>query len=388
MASCGSGDAIAHRWKHVPSQPTAIAGLDQVPSPALLVFFDRLEANLREMIRIAGSPERLRPHCKTHKIAEIIQLQLAAGIERHKCATIAEAEMLLDAGVRDVFLAYAPVGPNLDRIVALSQRHPHAAISISADHPVPLEALSARIKRAGRMIGVVIDLDAGMHRTGIPLGEQAKALYRKITELPGLATAGFQLYDGHHRQLDLDERRAAVRQVWDQTASLADSLQREGYLVPRIIAGGTGTFPCYAEINDSRLELSPGTVLFHDAGYLRAFPDLDFAPAAVLLTRVISLPGTDRLTVDLGHKACAADPPAGKRLWFPAHPDAQELIHSEEHLVLGFPGADQATPGDMLFAIPSHICPTTALHQEVVVIRNQAVAERWQVVARNRRLTI
>ena len=232
MASCGSGDLVAHGWKHVPSDPTAIAGLDQVPSPALLVFFDRLEANLREMIRIAGSPERLRPHCKTHKIAEIIQLQLAAGITRHKCATIAEAEMLLDAGVRDVFLAYAPVGPNLDRIVALSQQYPHAAISISADHPLPLEALSARIKRAGRTIGVVIDLDAGMHRTGIPLGEQAKALYRKTTELPGLATEGFQLYDGHHRQLDLNERRAAVRQVWDQTASLADSLQREGYLVP------------------------------------------------------------------------------------------------------------------------------------------------------------
>jgi D-serine deaminase-like pyridoxal phosphate-dependent protein len=136
------------------------------------------------------------------------------------------------------------------------------------------------------------------------------------------------------------------------------------------------------------LELSPGTCVFHDAGYGDIFPDLEFAPAALLFTRVISRPAADRLTLDLGYKAVAADPPKGARLRFPDLPDAKEVLHNEEHLVLATPEASRFTPGDELLAIPRHVCPTTALHKEVYVVSGGKVSERWPVEARDRRLSV
>jgi D-serine deaminase-like pyridoxal phosphate-dependent protein len=136
------------------------------------------------------------------------------------------------------------------------------------------------------------------------------------------------------------------------------------------------------------LELSPGTTVFYDAGYTSAFPDLQFQIAAVLLTRVVSRPSPDRVTLDLGYKACASDPPAGRRLVFPDLPDAEQVLQNEEHLVLKTPQADRFQPGDELVAIPWHICPTTALHKQVYVVSGGRLVGRWDVAARDRCLTI
>ncbi|MCA9104069.1 MAG: D-TA family PLP-dependent enzyme [Planctomycetales bacterium] len=383
-----SADATADAWSRIPHAPAQVRGIEAIASPSLLVFDELLERNLHEMIRIAGVAARLRPHCKTHKISRVIERELSLGIRKHKCATIAEAEMLAAAGVPDIFIAYPIVGPNIDRVVRLAQRFPDATWRVSGDHWGSLVQLNSAAAASSVRIGVVVDLDPGMHRTGIPIDSGAAELYRRISELENLRADGFQLYDGHHRQADVAERQTAVNEIWSRTALLADQLQAEGLPAPRVVAGGTGSFPCFAAIDDPRLELSPGTVVFHDAGYLRAFPDLDFTPAAVLLTRVIDLPGPGRITVDLGHKAVAADPAAGQRVWFPALPQAREVIHSEEHLVLEVDGSISLEPGDALFAIPRHICPTTALHQEVHVVSGGAIAGCWPVDARNRRLSI
>jgi D-serine deaminase-like pyridoxal phosphate-dependent protein len=179
-----------------------------------------------------------------------------------------------------------------------------------------------------------------------------------------------------------------VDAVWDQTVSLRDELVAAGLPVPRIVAAGTGTFPIFAQKEDSTLELSPGTTVFHDIGYGRAFPDMDFTPATVLLTRVISLPGENRVTLDLGYKACASDPPAGDRLTFPNLPDAREVLQNEEHLVIETSEASRFEPGDELIAIPRHICPTTAMHKQVFVIKDHALATTWNVIARDRCLSI
>ena len=104
----------------------------------------------------------------------------------------------------------------------------------------------------------------------------------------------------------------------------------------------------------------------------------------MLLTRVISRPGNGRLTLDLGHKAVAGDPPAGKRVIFPALPEAKAVIHSEEHIVLETPEAERFQPGDALLAIPVHICPTCALHKEVYAVEGDRVVGVWQVASRDR----
>ena len=357
-------------------------------TPALVVFREILEDNLDRMVRIARDPARLRPHCKTHKMREVIELELARGITKHKAATFAEAEMLAVAGAKDILLAYNLVGPNIARAVRFVEMFPGVSFAVTADHPRPVEQLSTAMYVAARSIDVLLDIDTGQHRTGLPVGRQAAELYGLIATLPGLNPGGFHVYDGHNHQTDLAERTAAVEAGWQPVARFRDELEASGLSVPRIVAGGTGSFPIYAAKDDPAIELSPGTCVFHDAGYGRAFPDLDFTPAALLLTRVISRPTPDRITLDMGYKAVSSDPPAGQRLVFPDLPDAEQILQNEEHLVLKTPRAAEFAPGDELFAIPRHICPTSALHKEAYVVADGRVTGTWQVVARDRQLTL
>jgi len=357
-------------------------------SPALIVFRELLEANLDSMIAIAREPGRLRPHCKTHKMPQVTKLELERGITKHKCATFAEAEMLAEAGAPDIFLSYNLVGPNIGRAVEFRKKFPKVAFQVQADHPGPIAELGRAMSAAGLTIDVLLDLDVGQHRTGIPVGAAAKELYQTIARTPGLHAEGFHVYDGHQHQPSRDERAAAVNAEWEKVVALRDELERSGLTVSRIVCGGTGSFPIYAAKTDKAIELSPGTCVFNDAGYSEAFPDLVFKPAIAILTRVISRPAPDRITLDLGYKAVASDPPAGKRVILPDLPDAEQVLQNEEHLVIRTPRAGEFQPGDELYAIPRHICPSVALHKQVYVVAQGKLVDRWDVVARDRWLTI
>jgi D-serine deaminase-like pyridoxal phosphate-dependent protein len=373
----------------VPEPLYAISDTSQIVTPALVIFRDLVEANIVEMIRVAGSASRLRPHCKTHKMREVVELQLARGIAKQKCATIAEAEMLAVAGVKDIFWAYNPVGPNIGRVVRFVERFPQVKLAVTADHPGPVAALSEALAAAGKQVEVLLDIDSGQHRTGVAVDSaEAKAIYQQIAESKGLVAGGLHLYDGHNHQRDFEERKTAVLAGWNGAVALRDALVHGGMRVPRIVAGGTGSFPIFATIDDPTIELSPGTLIFHDWGYSQTFPDLKFTPAAVMLTRVVSRPTSNRVTFDLGYKAVASDPPAGNRLMFPDLPDAKAVLQNEEHLVIETEHAGRFQPGDELVAIPRHICPTCALHKEAYVVVGGKVVEKWSVAARDRVLTI
>jgi len=366
----------------------AIADTSALVTPGLVLFQEILEQNLDRMLALAGSPDRLRPHCKTHKMAEVTRLELARGITRHKCATLAEAEMLARAGVTDIFLAYNIVGANIARVVEFGRRFPAARLMVTADHPGPISQLGAAVSRAGQTVGVLLDLDVGQHRTGVPAGPAALELYRQIARTPGLRPEGLHVYDGHQHQRVLAERAAAIDHEWGAVEQFHRELLDAGLPVPRLVCGGTGSFPVYAAKTNPAIELSPGTCVFHDAGYTETFPDLVFPPAVLILTRVISRPTTDRVTLDLGYKAVASDPPAGRRLTIPDLPDAEQVLQNEEHLVIRTAEAGRFQPGDELLAVPRHVCPTLALHRAVNVIRGGQVAEQWSVVARDRWITL
>ena len=360
----------------------------QIITPALIVYRDLLEQNLDQMIRIAGRPDRLRPHCKTHKMAEVTRLELQKGIVKHKCATFAEAEMLANAGVQDTFLSYNLVGPNIRRAVAFLKEFPKAGLKVQADHPGPVAQLGAAMSEAGLVIEVLLDLDVGQHRTGIAIGPAALELYRTIAATPGLKPGGLHVYDGHQHQEKREERRIAVNREWEKVISFRQDLEKSGLAVPRVVCGGTGSFPIYAEKDDPAIELSPGTCVFNDAGYSEKFPDLVFPPATALLTRVVSRPAPDRITLDLGYKAVASDPPAGKRVVLLDLPDAEQVIQNEEHLVVQTSRAEEFQPGDELYAFPRHICPSSALHKQVFVVSHGKLVDRWDVTARDRWLTL
>ena len=366
----------------------SLSGTESLVTPALLVFHAETQRNLETMIEIAGSPSRLRPHCKTHKMPAVASWWLELGVTRHKCATLAEAEMLADAGVPDILLAYPIVGANLNRVILFRQRYPQVRLIVLVDHPQPLKQLNDAFSKIDRTIEVLLDLETGLKRTGVPPGDRAIELYESIVTATHVQAAGLHWYDGHLHQSSFSERQAAVLAAWDSGEQLQVDLQARGLPVPTIVAGGTGSFPVYAQLTNPAIELSPGSCVFHDAGYGRQFPDLPFTPSALLLTRVISRPTPDRITLDLGYKACASDPPLEQRLVFPALPDSNIVLQNEEHLVLQTPQAERFAPGDELLAIPSHICPTSAMHKEAIVIRDGVPAERWSVTARDRQLEL
>ena len=366
----------------------AIANPDEVLSPGLVVFEELLRENLSHMIAIAGDIGRLRPHCKTHKMIDVTRMEVGMGIAKHKCATFAEAEMLALGGARDVFLAYNLVGPNIDRAVRYRQRFPDVRFSAAADHPEPVGALNDAMARAGERIHVFVDIDTGLQRTGLPPGTEACDLYAKIEGSSHLEPAGLHLYDGQNKQTDLAQRQRAVDRCWDAVRALRERLEKASMAVPAIVAGGTGSFPLYARKDEPSLELSPGTCVLHDGGYARKFPDMRFVAAALVLTRVVSRPSHQLVTFDLGYKACASDPPAGSRLHFPAIPDAKEVLQNEEHLVIETAGAARYRPGDVEMAIPTHICPTSALHSHAWVVSDGRVRGRWEITARDRALTL
>ena len=159
-------------------------------------------------------------------------------------------------------------------------------------------------------------------------------------------------------------------------------------LVPAIIAGGSPSFPCHAAMTEEFL--SPGTCFVQDAGYDAAYPDLKFVPAAAVLTRVVSHPTADTFTVDLGTKAVASDPEP-LRAVLADMPWAVPVMQNEEHWVLQVPPEHKKeTPpiGAVLYAIPWHVCPTSALYPSVPVVEDGKVCDWWEVTARNRKITI
>ncbi|MBX3451341.1 MAG: D-TA family PLP-dependent enzyme [Planctomycetaceae bacterium] len=358
-------------------------------SPALVIFKDRVEHNIRVMLDIAKGASRLRPHCKTHKMPEVTKLELAAGITKHKAATFGECEMLADAGVTDIFLSYNLVGPNIGRAVAFRKKYPHVLLCVTADDFDCLRQLSAAMAAAGQSIQVAVDLNMGLNRTGIEIGDPAFELYRQVVELPGVEPGGFHCYDGHLQHRDVAERKTAVSPVWEKIQALKGRLVAQGWPVPRIVAGGTGTFPVYAAYDDPLIELAAGTTIFHDTGYGDQFPDMPaFQHAALLLTRVISRPAPGWMTLDAGNKAVSPDQPFETRVRLLADPQAKVIRHNEEHLSLQSSVADNYKPGDVLWGVPRHICTTTYLYPWVYVSENGQVTGKWEVRARDRQITI
>ncbi|HTD85780.1 MAG TPA: D-TA family PLP-dependent enzyme [Candidatus Binatia bacterium] len=344
-----------------------VGNVAEVDSPALLIYPDRVEENIRRMIAmVGGGRERLRPHIKTHKMPEIVRLQLAHGLKKCKCATIAEAEMAAQCGVEDILIAYQPVGPKVKRIARLIETFPSTRFSVVADDEEVLRSLPSNFD-------VLLDIDMGQHRTGVAPGAAAR-LYR-------LRSGGLHIYDGHLNLPDATERKEA----WANAFAPVRTLIKELAPVPRIVAGGTPTFAFWAR--ETEFECSPGTAFLWDHSYGSKLRDLEFLPAALVLTRVVSKPSGNRLCLDLGHKAIAAESPH-PRVHLLDLPEAIAVGHSEEHLVVETPRSEEFRVGDCLYGVPSHICPTVALHASAIVVKNGAACGTWKVAARDRILSI
>lgn len=363
----------------------SINNTKNLQTPALVVYPRRVRQNINLLISMIDYVDRLRPHIKTCKAIEPVLLMLQAGITKFKCATIAEAEILGMAKAPDVLLAYQPVGANVERFLKLAETYPQTQFSCLVDNEISAEHINDAALAKNRHIKVYIDVNVGMDRTGIN-PKQAIKLYKFCAIKEALQPVGLHAYDGHIHEPDLEIRKEYWHTSFMQVKTVSAGIVANGFPEPKIIAGGTPTFPFYAE--EKLVECSPGTFIYWDDGYQQHFPEQPFLLSALVVCRVISLPDETKVCIDLGHKSVASESGLQHRVRFLNAPELQLISHSEEHLVAGAGANHPYKIGDILYGLPYHICPTVALHQFGITIENNEITGSWETLARNRKITL
>ncbi len=360
----------------------------RIQTPALVVYLDKVRANLERMRSLTQDGERWRPHLKTTKIPAVWAELLAAGMRRFKCATVREARHLLaqarSAGALDVDLlvAYPLIGPALGELGRLADAHPGAKLAVLAEDPEAVAASDSRI-------GVFVDVNPGMHRTGVPVTDFETIL--AVVEAAGERFRGVHYYDGHLHAGSQSEQQRAVFDCYGPLLELLERLRARcaapGQFKGEVITSGTPTFvhpmafEPFEKLDGFVHRVSPGTVVFHDRRSEEECGDLGLAPAALVCSRVISHPAPDLATCDAGSKSIAAE--AGDPCAFIlGRAELQALTPSEEHLPLRVTGGERPARGDQLLLFPRHVCPTVNLAEEALLIeadgshRVEAVAAR------------
>jgi D-serine deaminase-like pyridoxal phosphate-dependent protein len=363
-----------------------INDIKKLDTPVLVVYPDRVKQNISILKNMIDDVSRLRPHAKTYKNKEVTLLMLEAGIKKFKCATIAETEMLAMCKVPDVLLAYQPVGPKLTRFVQLILNYPGTKFSCLVDNIAAAVEISATAVKNKIVIKVYIDLNVGQNRTGIAPNDKALQLYIDCQLLPGIKPVGLHAYDGHLHDADLVARTEQCDTCFEPVSKLQGELIHKGYHEPIVIAGGSPTFPIHTK--RKKIECSPGTFIYWDKGYQTELPEQPFLTAALVVSRIISLPDDTKLCLDLGHKSVAAEKELANRVFFLNAPELVMISQSEEHLVVDAGKGHNYKVGDVLYGLPYHICPTIALYERAITVENNKTKGEWKNIARDRKVTI
>jgi len=361
-------------------QTKAVASID---SPALLLYEDLVHQNIGAALNIMkGKSTFIRPHVKTVKCEEVVKLSLEKGIDRFKCSTVAEAELLAHAGAKDVLLSYQLSGVKAHRFSRLREMFPQTTFASLIDNPDSAKIVSEIFEK--NELSVFIDVNVGMNRTGV-IPDKATDLIRACKKLAGINIIGLHGYDGHVHSQDRTIRKEESDAIFDEMNVLRNKAEKVLDKKLKLVLGGSPSFSFYAK--QSNVECSPGTIFFWDAGYGSNYPELPFVPAVVILTRILSIVDSDLLCFDLGSKAVAADPPQ-PRMVIPDLEDYEIVEQYEEHLVVRVPDTSKYSVGETYFAIPHHICPTVNLYEELNIIKGGRQSGTWKVSARNRKITV
>ncbi|MDH5346020.1 MAG: alanine racemase, partial [Gammaproteobacteria bacterium] len=241
-----------------------IADPDGIATPAMLLFEELVDHNIRSVCELAGGAENLFVHAKTHKSEAITRRQIAAGIDSFKVATLRELEMVLHAGGRKAILAYPQTqASKVESLLDLVERHRDAWIATIAGSSSHIECLGDAANRRAECLRVMLDLDSGMHRTGADIDGDAADLYREISAHPSLEAAGLHWYDGHDTFRDPERRAEAAQRHIEALQAFRRQIESRGTPVPFIVAGGAYSFAYYAQTTG--MHGSPGSFIYWDA---------------------------------------------------------------------------------------------------------------------------
>jgi D-serine deaminase-like pyridoxal phosphate-dependent protein len=350
-----------------------------LPTPALVVDLDAMEENIERMaLFFRDKPAKLRPHFKTHKSPLLAHKQIRAGAIGMTCAKLGEAEVLVEAGIGNVLIANQIVDPL--KIARLAQLAGQTTLIVAVDQADNLHQISAAAQKAGTLVGVVIEVDVGLHRCGVQPGPAAVTLAQLAGRLPGIHFAGVLGYEGHTVLLaDTEQRSRESREAMQVLVSTADLIRQAGLPVEIVSGGGTGTYDLTGAF-PGITEVEAGSYLFMDTQYSRL--DLPFRCALSLLATVVSTPAPGRAVIDAGMKVLSTDnglpevvSPAGVKL----------AALNEEHGRLEIdPGLVSLRVGDRVELIPSHVCTTVNLHDRYYAVRDDRLEEIWPITGRGK----
>lgn len=362
-------------------------GRAQLATPALVVELDVLKRNVALMAALcARAGIALRPHAKSHKCAAIARLQREAGAIGFCCAKLGEAEALTEAGVSDILLTSPIVAAQA--LVRLAKLNAAAdGLMVVVDAPEMVAKLGAAARASGRTLGVVVDLDIGLHRTGIA-PDKAADLAVAVAGEEGLTFEGLQAYAGHLMHLgDAAERASKSRAALEAMAGVRDELTRRN-LPPKIMTGGgTGTVHIDPALG-ILTELQGGSYVFMDREYNDVWTKAGDAPpfetSLFVQTTVISAALPQLCTTDAGLKSFATDagPPV---LAKGAGPTASYFFFGDEQGgVLCGEASDRPALGDVLSCVVPHCDPTVNLYEAIHVVEGDTLVDIWPVEARGR----
>ncbi len=353
---------------------------DRISTPGILVSEKKIKSNIKSMIEIAGDPIRLWPHIKTHKMSKIIELQIKNGIEKFKCATIGELDMLTKFNIKEILLANQLSIEKTEKFIKIQKKYPKIRMSTLIDNNTSLNYFSDLAKKHKTKINLLIDINNGMNRTGIKISEKVFRLFDKVYKNAYLNVIGIHIYDGHIRNLSEKERKTNSDKAFRPILSFQKKIESKYKISLIILAGGSPTFVAHSKRKG--VFLTPGTTLLWDAGYSKIWPNSPFKIAAVIVSRIISKPNKDLLCLDLGHKSVASEMPL-PRVIIKGLENSKHISHSEEHLVIKSKDSNKYKVGDLLFSVPYHICPTIIKYNKVQVIKKYKIKKLWNVEARD-----
>jgi D-serine deaminase-like pyridoxal phosphate-dependent protein len=361
--------------------PRTIHDLD---TPVPLVDVDRMHANLRraaEYCRAHGLA--WRPHAKTHKSPALAAEQVRAGAVGLTVATPREAEVMAQA-VDDLLLAYPPIGrPKLRRLMALPER---VRLTVGLDSADALRGLAAAAREAGRRVGVLVEVDAGMGRVGVQSAADAVALARAAADEEGIDYRGVMFYPGHVRDA-VERQDEALRALSERVGGVLRALE-EGGVAPEVVSGGsTPTFWRSHEIA-GLTEVRPGTSIFNDRTTAEIGACGWDENAYSVLATVVSVAVPGQAVVDAGSKALSKEEIRADTVGYGALLDRPEIVVksvSEEHGLLDLSRTDwRPRIGERVRIVPNHVCVSVNLHERLYGVRGDDVVEVWEVAARGR----
>jgi len=361
-----------------------LSDVDNVLTPALVMYPEVIASNIEQTLKLlAGDGDRWRVHIKTAKLGFTLRMLAERGIRNFKCATTLELLVACQCGARDVLFAYPAMGANARRAQQIAQRFPDVRISVLAEN-------NEQVRQwRGSPVGVFLDINPGMNRTGIEQNQTDKIIGLALAIADaGLEFRGLHYYDGQFGGIAEGERTKAAHRGYERLLEIVSELEQSGINVQEVITSGTPTFPCSLSYEGFRRgkfvhRVSPGTVVYCDASSLEQLPkEYGYRPAALVLTRVVSSPHPGVITCDAGHKAVSAD--AGvPTCVVVGHPELTPLSPSEEHLPLAVKeGATGPQVGEALYLIPRHVCPTVNNFDCALLVRNGEVESVESVSAR------